>query len=219
VKEIVFFGLFALVILGVIVTLIQNRARRKYWEEREAELRAEAVAERIPVPPPHASRAVEAPAPSPDAPAPSPDVPAEAAAPKLPAFDPMATRIYDRPADSMAPTDRLERVKAKLPVGARPRLICVGGRQKGHVFEIPPRGLTVGRADDNDVIIHDGRVSSHHAWLGVLHGKAVLKDYQSLNGTFLNADMNAPIGEAVLVDGDTIFFGGHGAEQYRFVVE
>ena len=57
------------------------------------------------------------------------------------------------------------------------------------------------------------------AWIGLVDGKVVLRDYQSLNGTFINARMDDSVSEAALIDGDTIFFGGHGGDQYRFVLE
>ena len=43
--------------------------------------------------------------------------------------------------------------------------------------------------------------------------------YQSLNGTFRNADMNTLVSNVVLADGDTIVFGGDGGEQFRLVNE
>jgi len=99
-----------------------------------------------------------------------------------------------------------------------PRLMCLGGSHDGHTLAIPPGGLSVGRARDNLLIIVDGRISSHHAWIGMVDGRVMLRDYQSLNGTFLNADMETRVGDAVLADGDTIHFGGEGGEEFRFVV-
>jgi hypothetical protein len=31
--------------------------------------------------------------------------------------------------------------------------------------------------------------------------------------------MDVPVSEVALLEGDTIFFGGHGGDQYRFVLE
>jgi pSer/pThr/pTyr-binding forkhead associated (FHA) protein len=67
--------------------------------------------------------------------------------------------------------------------------------------------------------IADPRVSYHHAWIGIVDQKAVLRDLGSTNGTFLNAQIDAPVGEVVLSPGDTIFFGGHGRDQFRFVLD
>jgi hypothetical protein len=100
-----------------------------------------------------------------------------------------------------------------------PRLMCVGGSHHGHSLAIPPGGLSIGRARDNLLIIVDGSISAHHAWIGMVDGRVMLRDYQSLNGTFLNADLNTRVGDAVLADGDIIHFGGEGGEEFRLVVE
>lgn len=126
-------------------------------------------------------------------------------------FDPTKTRLYVR-----------GELAAATLSGANtgiPWLICLGGRQKGLRFSIPALGLTIGRADDNDVIIIDGRVSAHHAWIGMVNGQPMLRDYQSLNGTFLNERLDVGVSEAALGNGDLIQFGGAGGDQYRFVVE
>lgn len=157
-KLVIFWGIFGLVLLGVILTLLHNRRRQT-------------------------------------APAPQHDP-----MPPLPAANPA-------------------RAAAEQPLHGTPKLVCLGGSLKGHQFPISGIGLSIGRADDNDVMIIDGRVSAHHAWIGVVNGRAILRDYHSLNGTFLNADGDALVGEASLVAGDTLFFGGHGGDPYRFVVE
>ena len=108
---------------------------------------------------------------------------------------------------------------AHRAIKGTPRLMCLDGINRGHRFEIPPRGLTIGRATDNDLIIIDWSVSAHHAWIGVVDDGIMLRDYQSLNGTFLNADMNSPVSEAALADGDTISFGDDGGNKFRLVFE
>ncbi len=233
-KHLVFWGLFGLVLFGVLLTLFQNR--RQYLR-RTAE--HEDLPSLMPVGDRRAGPAVPAAAATPAAPeaseasavpvdtvapavavAPeSPEAPAARAAAQPAPYDPTATRIYARPEPVSAPVDYLARAGADKPLQGAPKLICLGGRLKGRQFPISGIGLSIGRADDNDVIIVDGRVSSHHAWIGVVNGRAILRDYQSLNGTFLNADMDTPVSEAALLAGDTIFFGGHGGDQYRFVVE
>lgn len=100
-----------------------------------------------------------------------------------------------------------------------PRLMCIGGSHHGHTLAIPPGGLSIGRAKDNLLIIVDGSISAHHAWIGMVDGRVMLRDYQSLSGTFLNADLNTRVGDAVLVGDDTIHFGGEGGEEFRLVVE
>lgn len=190
VKVYVFWGLFGLVLLGVVVTLIRGRSQRK------ARAAAEAAA---------AARAAERSAP--------------AAKPEAAAFDPTATRIHVRPSPPAASAELLKRKDAVLPATGTPRLVCVGGPLKGNSFPITAAGTKVGRDPQNDIVIVDPRVSYHHAWLGIVEHKAVLRDLQSTNGTFLNAQMDTMVSEVVLSPGDTIMFGGHGAEQFRFVVD
>ena len=70
-------------------------------------------------------------------------------------------------------------------------------------------GLSIGRNDDNDVAIADGRVSRHHARVVADGGGFAIEDLQSSNGTFvdgaqvqharLNAGSSIVIGETVLV--------------------
>lgn len=66
--------------------------------------------------------------------------------------------------------------------------------------------LTIGRLAENDVVIDDASVSSHHAELAVVEGAAVLRDLGSTNGTFLNRVQIS--GEQALAEGDEIYFGG-----------
>lgn len=112
-----------------------------------------------------------------------------------------------------------ERSSAAAPIIGTAGLMCLGGSHHGHRVEIPPRGLAIGRAADNDLVIVDGRISPHHAWIGIVNGRVMLRDYQSLGGTFLNGDIGSPVSEIRLVNGDTIFFGGHTRDQFQLVIE
>jgi hypothetical protein len=47
-------------------------------------------------------------------------------------------------------------------------------------------GLTIGRADDNDVVIRDGRVSRRHARIVADGSGFAIEDCGSSNGTFVN---------------------------------
>ncbi len=46
----------------------------------------------------------------------------------------------------------------------------------------------------------------------------MLRDYQSLNGTFLNEKLDVGVSEAALGNGDILQFGGADSDQYQFVV-
>lgn len=125
-------------------------------------------------------------------------------------------------AQGPAPSNRMQfhaHTDAEAHASGTPRLMCIGGSHHGHSLAIPPGGLSIGRARDNLLIIVDGSISAHHAWVGMVDGRVMLRDYQSLTGTFLNADLNTRVGDAVLADGDTIHFGGVGGEEFRLIVE
>lgn len=58
----------------------------------------------------------------------------------------------------------------------------VGNRR----FEAPERGLRIGRAPDNDIVLPDAQVSGHHAQVWSQAGQGLVRDLGSTNGTFLN---------------------------------
>lgn len=66
-------------------------------------------------------------------------------------------------------------------------LIGMSADVKGQTHEIGAAGLTIGRADDNALPIHNASVSSHHCSIQ-LHGESwSLRDLGSTNGTRVNA--------------------------------
>jgi len=182
--------MFALVLIGIAATLIRDRRNRLKREAEEAKIRSNRVAENS----------------------------VENTRPEA-AFDPAATRVHVRTEPVVTNATLPDREEVKLPNDAIPRLVCVGGSQKDNSFPVTEAGITVGRGKDNDIVITDPRASHRHAWVGIVDRKVVLLDLGSTNGTFLNAKIDAPVGEAVLSPGDTIFFGGHGRDQFRLIVD
>jgi hypothetical protein len=134
-------------------------------------------------------------------------------------FDPGETLIYMRPsqASGSGAARKRENVTTITPTGAH--LVCLSGGHKGSTFAITATGITIGRSPYADIVLGDPRVSFRHAWVGIVDDKAVLRDLKSTNGTFLNAQLNTRITETPLRSGDTIFFGGHQGDQFRFVVD
>ena len=65
-------------------------------------------------------------------------------------------------------------------------------------------GLRLGRNDDNDVVIGDGRVSLHHARIVAESGGFTIEDLQSSNGTFVDG---AQVRRARLHPGASIVVG------------
>ncbi|OIP28991.1 MAG: hypothetical protein AUK47_28605 [Deltaproteobacteria bacterium CG2_30_63_29] len=75
--------------------------------------------------------------------------------------------------------------------------------------------LTLGRADDNDIVIPAPQVSGYHATLRAKDGGWLLRDIGSLNGTYINVRSTpvVPHSEVFLSDQDVLFLGS-----YRFPV-
>ena len=77
-------------------------------------------------------------------------------------------------------------------------------------FPITKPELRIGRASDNDIILHDDTVSSHHAVVSLSTGKDgsvegyEIKGLQSTNKTFVN---NKEIAEQALKDKDEVRVG------------
>ena len=63
---------------------------------------------------------------------------------------------------------------------------------------------SVGRDANNDIVIDDESVSTHHAEIRLEEGQHVLKDLGSTNGLRVNGDRAT---EAILNDGDLLRFG------------
>jgi len=66
--------------------------------------------------------------------------------------------------------------------------------------------VTIGRREDNEVVIDDPAVSGHHAKIDSLGNRFVIIDLQSKNGSFVNEQL---INSHWLQDGDVINIGDH----------
>jgi hypothetical protein len=198
-KYYVFWGLFALVLIGIGISLWDRHRRSQKVKAMEAAYRAAAA---VPSAKPAVGPAAE-----------------PARSPLEAGFDPNATRIHFRASSAGTSSALPNRGAAPLPAEKTPRLVCVGGSQRDHSFPVTVAGIRVGRDPTNDIVISDPRASYHHAWIGIIDHKAVLRDLGSTNGTFLNARIDSPVSEVVLIPGDTVFFGGHGGDQFRFVLD
>jgi pSer/pThr/pTyr-binding forkhead associated (FHA) protein len=64
--------------------------------------------------------------------------------------------------------------------------------------------LTIGRLEDNDVVIRNMAVSGRHAKIDAIDERFLLTDLESKNGTFVN---DRPIRNHWLVNGDVILIG------------
>jgi hypothetical protein len=73
-----------------------------------------------------------------------------------------------------------------------------------HSFAVTPGRVSLGSAADNDIRIEDAFISRHHAQIVSSSGESVLKDLNSLNGTYVNA---RKVSRCALRDGDSITVG------------
>ena len=80
------------------------------------------------------------------------------------------------------------------------------GELNGRKFELGSDPLTIGRAPDNQVILTDTAVSTHHCQIALQGEQFVLQDLESTNGTVVN---DGPVKETALQDGDIIIIGAN----------
>ncbi|OBH59859.1 ATP-binding cassette domain-containing protein [Mycobacterium sp. E2479] len=66
------------------------------------------------------------------------------------------------------------------------------------------RAAWIGRALNNDIVVHDVLASRHHAFLNPTPTGAEIRDANSINGTFVNG---VRVGSAALSDGDVVTIG------------
>lgn len=74
----------------------------------------------------------------------------------------------------------------------------------GAPSDVPPGGIKIGRATDNDIVIPDVLASRHHATLIPTPGGTEIVDNRSINGTFVNGTR---VDTALLNDGDVVTIG------------
>jgi pSer/pThr/pTyr-binding forkhead associated (FHA) protein len=87
-----------------------------------------------------------------------------------------------------------------------PRLILVFNKQVIKEYSFMKGSMTVGRNDDNDIIVDNLAVSSYHAKLDKVGPDFIITDLQSTNGTFVNDKKTIT---HKLTHGDNIQIGKH----------
>ena len=65
-------------------------------------------------------------------------------------------------------------------------LIVLSGEKLAPRYSIPPAGLSIGRATDQTIVLHDPGSSRRHAVISVRQGGFWLEDNGSANGIFVN---------------------------------
>jgi ABC transport system ATP-binding/permease protein len=74
----------------------------------------------------------------------------------------------------------------------------------GKALESMPGAITIGRANDNDIVIPEVLASRHHATLLPTPNGTEIHDNRSINGTFVNGSR---VDSALLRDGDVVTIG------------
>jgi predicted component of type VI protein secretion system len=94
-----------------------------------------------------------------------------------------------------------------VEVGAHASLLVRGGPNNGTVIKLTDRPITLGRRQDNDVVIDETTVSRRHSLILDTPSGFMLRDLNTTNGTYIN---KARIGqtERLLNHGDQIKLGG-----------
>ena len=67
--------------------------------------------------------------------------------------------------------------------------------------------VSLGRSEDNDLVLQDDTVSSHHAIFTSENGQTAVEDQRSTNGSLINSGLLPPGWPIGLKDGDVVSFG------------
>jgi hypothetical protein len=94
--------------------------------------------------------------------------------------------------------------EAPVIAGPRARLREIRPDRTQREIDIDGSLLTIGRARDNGLVLHDDRVSRYHARLQSRRGALILTDLGSTNGSRVNGQ---PVDEVALGEGDRIEIG------------
>jgi len=108
------------------------------------------------------------------------------------------------PPPSIQPKPRLARSSSKPETGNLATKMIQAILPGVGTPEKPPGSATIGRANDNDIVIQDVLASRHHAFLLQSPLGTEIRDAHSVNGTFVNG---VRVGSAVLGEGDVITIG------------
>src|SRR2546425_11600319 len=85
-----------------------------------------------------------------------------------------------------------------------PRLTAIAGRLKGSVFTIEDVPVVIGRETAATLCIADASVSRRHSQIDKEEDQFVIRDLDSLNGTFIN---DVPVKRRALQHGDRVRIG------------
>jgi hypothetical protein len=107
--------------------------------------------------------------------------------------------------ESFPPIDTdLEGTGEHVEMAEGPVLVVCKGPEVGDRFYIDRPKLTLGRDPHSDIFLNDVTVSREHAEISTGGGEVVIKDVESLNGTYVNG---VRVDAAQLSTGDVVQIG------------
>ncbi len=92
---------------------------------------------------------------------------------------------------------------------ALPQLIVIEGISRGRFLELSKPMISIGRREDNDLILASGSVSKKHCQVYCDGEHFLIEDLQSTNGVLVNGARLAPGESRMLCHGDTIAISDH----------
>jgi len=102
-----------------------------------------------------------------------------------------------------------------MPMGSL--IAGIGAPYPGHTYTIKPSGIKIGRdPTKNHIVIDNEGVSREHAWVGIEGDRVVVKDLNSLNGTFINSTESNRIRTEAVKDGDVIIIGKGNFASFKY---
>jgi S1-C subfamily serine protease len=91
------------------------------------------------------------------------------------------------------------------------------GPLSGNRFEIPQKGLLIGRDPSVcSVVLPDDTISKEHAWVVPLDNGIAVIDRSSVNGTYVNSSDSPRISKMILKNGDRIIIGRKDATEITY---
>jgi len=117
---------------------------------------------------------------------------------------PQGTRVFRREELEQRLAERAREVGQSTAATSGAHLLGVAGAFKGRRFNIPNGRSTLGRDNQNDIIINDDSVSLVHARLIEKEGQFRVMNLLSTNGTWVNTKK---VTDSALQNGDSVCFG------------
>ena len=98
-----------------------------------------------------------------------------------------APQLVSSPVIPSAPSNNATEALMTAPTGINAtKLVITEGDRKGHTLRLDRREITIGRADNSDLVISDEYASTQHAKLVLINNDWLLQDLNSTNGTYLD---------------------------------